>query len=65
MILKPWNELSKRSRIAENDPYGNRDGSCRIFNPSSDYKRVVLHQNYQAAQEWLLADEYERVKDFF
>lgn len=41
---------------------GDRDGTCRIFNPSSDYKLVVLHQNYQAAQEWLLEDEYERVK---
>lgn len=41
---------------------GDRDGSCRIFNPSSDYKLVVSHTNYQEAQEWLLEDEYERVQ---
>ncbi len=39
-----------------------QDGTCRIFNPTSDYKVVVTHSNYQAAQEWLLEDEYERVK---
>ena len=41
---------------------GDRDGTCRIFNPASDYKLVVAHPNYQAAQDWLLEDEYERVK---
>jgi hypothetical protein len=25
------------------------------------YKLVVTHLNYQAAQEWLFEDEYERV----
>ena len=39
-----------------------QDGSCRIFNPTTDYKLVVAHPSYQAAQEWLLEDEYERVK---
>ena len=39
-----------------------QDGSCRIFNPTSSYKLVVSHPNYQAAQDWLLEDEYERVK---
>ena len=39
-----------------------RDGTCSIFNPASDYKLVVSHANYQSAQEWLLEDEYERVK---
>jgi hypothetical protein len=39
-----------------------QDDSCRIFNPASDYKLVVAHSNYQAAQEWLLEDEYERVR---
>jgi hypothetical protein len=38
------------------------DTTCRIFNPASDYKLVVAHPNYQAAQEWLLEDEYERVE---
>ncbi len=38
-----------------------QDGTCRIFNPSSDYRLVVVHPDYQAAQEWLLEDEYERV----
>jgi hypothetical protein len=41
---------------------GDQDGSCRIFNPSSDYKLVVSHSNYQEAHEWLLEDEYERVQ---
>lgn len=41
---------------------GDRDGTCRIFNPSSGYKLVMLHQNYQTAQEWLVEDEYERVE---
>jgi hypothetical protein len=41
---------------------GAEDGTCRIFNPASNYKLVVTHPNYQAAQEWLLEDEYERVK---
>jgi hypothetical protein len=40
---------------------GEQDGTCRIFNPASDYKLVVAHSNYQSAQEWLLEDEYERV----
>jgi hypothetical protein len=38
-----------------------RDGTCRIFNPAFDYKLVVTHSNYQAVQEWLFEDEYERV----
>jgi len=38
------------------------DGGCNVFNPTSDYKLVVSHLNYQAAQEWFLEDEYERVK---
>ncbi len=40
---------------------GDRDGTCRIFNPAFDYKLVVSHPDYQTAQEWLLEDEYERV----
>jgi hypothetical protein len=39
----------------------NHDGTCRIFNPTAEYKLVVTHANYQAAQDWLLEDEYERV----
>ncbi len=39
-----------------------QDGSCRIFNPGSHYKLVVTHANYEAAQNWLLEDEYERVQ---
>lgn len=41
---------------------GDRDGTCYIFNPSSNYKLLVAHPSYRAAQEWLLEDEYERVK---
>ncbi len=41
---------------------GDQDGSCRIFNPGADYKLVVAHSNYEAAQEWLLEDDYERVQ---
>ena len=40
---------------------GDRDGTCRISNPSSGYK-LVMHQNYQTAQEWLVENEYERVE---
>ncbi len=39
-----------------------KNGSCRIFNPASGYKLIVTHPNYEAAQDWLLEDEYERVK---
>jgi hypothetical protein len=39
-----------------------QDGTCRIFNPTFNYKLVITHSNYQAAQEWLLEDEYERVE---
>jgi hypothetical protein len=39
-----------------------QDGSCRIFNPASQYQLVVAHADYLAAQEWLLEDEYERIK---
>lgn len=39
-----------------------REGKCQIFNPASDYRLIVTHSNYEAAQEWLLEDEYERVK---
>jgi hypothetical protein len=42
---------------------GEQDGTCRIFNPASDYKLIATHANYQAAQEWLMEDEYERFKD--
>jgi hypothetical protein len=41
---------------------GDQDGTCRIFNPASGYKLVVTHSSYQSAQDWLLEDEYERVK---
>ena len=41
---------------------GDREGTCQIFNPASDYQLIVTHSNYEAAQEWLLEDEYERVK---
>jgi hypothetical protein len=41
---------------------GEQDGTCNIFNPAFNYKIVVTHSSYQAAQEWLLEDEYERVK---
>lgn len=39
-----------------------QDGSCRIFSPGANYKLVVAHSNYEAAREWLLEDEYERVQ---
>jgi hypothetical protein len=38
------------------------DGSCRIFNPAADYQLVVAHPDYEAAQDWLLEDEYDRVQ---
>jgi hypothetical protein len=38
-----------------------RDRTCHIFNPDG-YKLVVTHSDYEAAQEWLLEDEYERVR---
>jgi hypothetical protein len=41
---------------------GDQDGSCRIFSPGANYKLVVTHSNYEAAREWLLEDEYERVQ---
>ena len=41
---------------------GDQDGTCRIFNPGFNYRLVVTHPNYQAAQEWILEDEYERDK---
>jgi len=41
---------------------GDQDGTFRISNPASDYRLVVTHSNYQVAQEWLLEDEYERIK---
>jgi hypothetical protein len=34
----------------------------RLLRKEADYKLVVAHPNYQAAQDWLLEDEYERVK---
>jgi len=40
---------------------GDQSGACRILNPASGYKLVIAHPNYEAAQEWLLEDEYERV----
>lgn len=40
---------------------GDQDGTCRIFNPALEYKLVIIHPTYEAAQEWLLEDEYERV----
>ncbi|MGK7889443.1 MAG: hypothetical protein AB4042_08915 [Leptolyngbyaceae cyanobacterium] len=40
---------------------GDEDGSCRIFNPASGYNLIIAHPNYQAAKDWLLEDDYERV----
>jgi hypothetical protein len=42
---------------------GDQDGSCRIFNPGANYQLVVSHSSYEAARDWLLEDEYERVQD--
>lgn len=39
-----------------------QDGSCLIFSPGAGYKLVVTHSSYEAAREWLLEDEYERVQ---
>jgi hypothetical protein len=41
---------------------GDADGSCRILNPAADYQLVVAHPDYEAAQDWLLEDEYDRVQ---
>jgi hypothetical protein len=41
---------------------GNQDSTCRICNPALEYRLVVTHSNYKAAQEWLLEYEYEQVK---
>jgi hypothetical protein len=41
---------------------GDQDGTCRIFSPGANYKLVVAHSNYEAARDWLLEDEYERVQ---
>lgn len=41
---------------------GDQDGTCRIFSPGANYKLVVTHSSYEAAREWLLEDEYERVQ---
>ena len=41
---------------------GDRDGSCRIFKPDANYQLVVTHADYEAAKDWLLEDEYERIE---
>ncbi len=41
---------------------GDQDGSCRIFNPGLNYKLVITLASYEAARDWLLEDEYERVQ---
>jgi hypothetical protein len=41
---------------------GDRDGSCRIFKPDADYQLVIAHSDYEAAKNWLLEDEYERIE---
>jgi len=41
---------------------GDRDGSCRIFKPDANYQLVVTHSDYEAAKDWLLEDEYERIE---
>ena len=38
-----------------------RQSSLRLIKVFRTTK--VTHSNYEAAQEWLLEDEYERVKD--
>ncbi len=40
---------------------GDADGSCRIFNPAA-YKLAVAHPDDEAAQDWLLEDEFDRVQ---
>ncbi|UZQ53225.1 hypothetical protein OOK60_11985 [Trichothermofontia sichuanensis B231] len=39
-----------------------QEGTCRILNLAAGYKLVMTHANYQAAQAWLVEDEYERVE---
>ena len=39
-----------------------QDDCCRIFNPASNYSLVSTHSSYETAQDWLLEDEYERVR---
>ena len=41
---------------------GDRDGSCRIFKPDANCQLVVSHSDYEAAKDWLLEDEYERIE---
>jgi hypothetical protein len=31
------------------------------FLPDANYQLVVTHSDYEAAKDWLLEDEYERV----
>lgn len=39
-----------------------KEDRCSIFNPASNYGLVSTHSTYEAAQDWLLEDEYERVR---
>lgn len=41
---------------------GKDSGTCRVVDPSRDYKAVFTGGSYDEARLWLLEDEYERVE---
>ena len=41
---------------------GDSSGSCRVHDPAEGYKVVFTGANYDAAQIWLLEDEYEPIE---
>jgi len=44
---------------------GDRDGSCRIFQPDTDYQLAVTHLCQEAGKDGLLEDEYEHSETSF
>jgi hypothetical protein len=41
---------------------GDSSGSCHVHDPAEGYKVVFTGANYDAAQTWLLEDEYEPIE---
>jgi hypothetical protein len=39
-----------------------RDGKCRVYDPTQNYRIVFSSNTYQEAEFWLLEDEYEPIE---
>jgi hypothetical protein len=67
LVKNNWDFLEVWVDPMQSPPYvllllGNLNQGCFIFDPSEHYGLIKTFQDYEAAQLWLLEDEYEPVE---